>query len=75
MMLDEIKERLRSAIKACGLSQKELAQLVGVNPATISKYVHKEKFPSADTLAKLCRALNVKSDAILGLEPFPDQET
>ena len=68
MLIDEIKLRLRDAIKSSGLSQKEVAKRVGINPATVSKYVRMEKHPSIDTLAMLCRALGISSDKILGLD-------
>ena len=38
MLIDEIKLRLRNAIKGSGLSQKEIAARVGVHPSTVSKY-------------------------------------
>lgn len=68
MLIDEIKLRLRDAIKNSGLSQKEIARRVGVHPSTVSKYARMEKYPSIDTLAVLCRALGVSSDRILGLD-------
>lgn len=71
MLIDEIKLRLRDAIKNSGLSQKEIAKRVGINPATVSKYARMEKYPSIDTLALLCRALGISSDKILGLDNQP----
>ncbi len=68
MLIDEIKLRLRNAIKNSGLSQKEIAMRVGVHPSTVSKYVRMEKYPSIDTLALLCRALAISADRILGLD-------
>ena len=68
MLIDEIKLRLRNAIKNSGLSQKEIAMRVGVHPSTVSKYVLMEKYPSIDTLALLCRALAISADRILGLD-------
>ena len=68
MLIDDIKLRLRDAIKNSGLSQKEIARRVGIHPSTVSKYARMEKHPSIDTLAALCRALGVSSDRILGLD-------
>ena len=62
-----IQKRLRECIKESTLSQKEIAKCVGVSPQTISKYMKKDIFPALDTLAKLCKLLDVKSDYILGL--------
>ena len=67
-LLDEIQVRLRDAIKSSGMSQKEIAEQVGIHPSTVNKYVRTDKFPSIDTFALLCKALNVSSDTILGLK-------
>lgn len=68
MDLKEIQQRLRISIKQCGIEQKEIAKMVGVSPQTISKYMCKDIFPALDTLAKLCKAIDVSADYILGLE-------
>jgi len=64
----EIQKRLREAIKSSGLSQKEIAVRLGINPSTVSKYVRLDKFPSLDTFANLCVILDVSADEILGLK-------
>ena len=58
---------MRECIKNCPLSQKEIALKIGVSAQTVSKYMKKDVFPALDTLAKLCKILDVKSDYILGL--------
>ena len=67
MELKKIQERLRECIKNCPLSQKEIANKIGISAQTISKYMKNNVFPALDTLAKLCKVLDVKSDYILGL--------
>lgn len=64
----EIQKNLREAIKTSNISKKEIAQRLGVNPSTISYYLHHDKFPSIDTFANLCEILDVSSDEILGLK-------
>lgn len=68
MELCDIQKRLRSAIKESGIEQKEIAKAIGVSAQTVSKYMRENIFPALDTLAKLCRYLDVSSDYILGLE-------
>lgn len=68
--IEHIQERLREAIKLCGLSQKEIAQKLGVSPSTVSKYVRLDKFPSIETFANLCKILDVSADSILCLTDF-----
>ena len=67
MELKEIQIRLRECIKQSQYSQKEIAKAVNVSPQTISKYMKENIFPALDTLAKLCKFLDVNSDYILGL--------
>lgn len=70
MELTDIQIRLRECIKNSGISQKELAKAVGVSAQTVSKYMRENIFPALDTLAKICKFLDVKSDYILGLSDF-----
>lgn len=65
--LKDIQKRLREEIKNSKLSQKEIAEKLGINPSTISKYVRLNKFPSIDTFANLCEILDISSDDVLGL--------
>lgn len=65
--IEDIQKRLREAIEYGDITQKELAQKVGINPSTISKYMRLDKFPSLDTFANICEALDLSADEILGL--------
>ena len=65
--ITEIQKNLREAILTSTLSKKEISTKLGVNPSTISKYLHCDKFPSIDTFANLCEILDVSADEILGL--------
>lgn len=64
----DIQKRLREAIQYGNISQKELADKLGINPSTVSKYMRLDKFPSLDTFANICKILDVSSDEILGLK-------
>lgn len=70
MDLEGIQKRLRETIKQSTYSQKEIAKAVNVSPQTISKYMKNNIFPALDTLAKLCKFLEVSSDYILGLSDY-----
>lgn len=65
--IHEIQKRLREAIEYSDISQKELAQKLGINPSTVSKYMRLDKYPSLDTFANICEILDVSADEILGL--------
>lgn len=64
----DIQKRLREAIKYSNITQKELAERIGVSPSTVSKYMRINKFPSLDTFANLCAALDVSADELLCLK-------
>ena len=70
MDLQQIQIRLRECIKQSQYTQKEIAAAVNVSPQTISKYMKQDIFPALDTLAKLCKLLDVKSDYILGIDEY-----
>ena len=65
--IKDIQKRLREAIQYSNIPQKELAEKLGINPSTISKYMRLDKFPSLDTFANICYILDVSADDILGL--------
>lgn len=68
ILLKDIQKRLRDEIKHSTLSQKEIANKLGINPSTVSKYLNQDKFPAIDTFANLCEILDVSADEILGLK-------
>ncbi len=70
MELKEIQRRLRECIAWSGISQKEIADRIGVSPQTVSKYMKKDIFPALDTFAKLCSVLDVSADYLLGLSEY-----
>ena len=66
-MVDEIKKRFRQEIIHSGMTTVELARRVGVSPEMITQYCTTKKLPRLDTFARLCRALDVSADYMLGL--------
>lgn len=64
----DIQKRLCVAIKSSKLSQKVLAEKLGISSSTISKYIHNNVSPSFNTFVNLCDILSVSSDEILGLK-------
>lgn len=70
MELKDIQRRLRESIARSGVQQKELAKRIGVSAQTVSKYMKQDVFPALDTFAKLCAALDVRADYILGIAEY-----
>lgn len=67
-MIDTIKKRLKEEIKSSGLTTVQIAEKVGVSPEMITQYTTTKKLPKLDTFAKLCKALDLSANYILGLE-------
>lgn len=62
-----VQERLLIARRRAGLSQGDLAQRARVHISDISKYERGRSVPTLARLARLCRALGVSADYLLGL--------
>ena len=67
MMEQIFKKRLHDEIKQSGITTVELAKAVGITPEMITLYYTTEKLPRLDTFFKLCKALDVSADYLLGL--------
>lgn len=64
---ESIRTRLIEAIKLSGQTQTEIAKKAYITSASLSDYIHKGKLPTIETFARLCEALDVSADEILGL--------
>lgn len=51
------------------LTQKQLADRLGMTKSNISYYEHEVKVPPADVLVKIARIFHVSTDYLLGIEP------
>ena len=65
MILGDKLKALRTAKK---MSQKELAERIGIAKSVISFYESGDRFPSYDVLIKIAHIFNVSTDYLLGLE-------
>ena len=67
-----IGEKIKKHMNLKGLSQKELAEEVGIDPASLCRIISGEKNPKSDILANLATVLGVSSDYLLGIENEKD---
>ena len=68
-MADNFADRLRDFRKKAGLSQSELAYLVGVHEATIRRWELQQRQPHSDEIKKLAEALHVSENDLLNGAP------
>jgi len=63
--MTEIGDHIKRLREAKGLSQKELAGMIGVNPAQYGRVENKKVEPTLKTLLKIADALEVSLDDIV----------
>lgn len=74
-MLEIFRNRLKIARNSAGLSQVELAQKINSTRSTVSGYEADGKEPDYNTLLKMCHALDVSADYLLGLTDNPSHKS
>lgn len=66
-------ERIADLLQQTKYTQKELAGMVGVTEAAMTRYLRNERVPRADVIANLATALNTTSDYLIkGVEDNED---
>ena len=64
----EFGSKLRQLRKEKGLTQMQLASMIGVKNSVISFYEMGDRVPSPEVIKKLAVSLHVSSDYLLGIE-------
>jgi len=67
-MIRGFGERLQTLRKSKGLSQKQVADAVGISASVISNYESSERTPSLENLIALAGFYRCSTDYLLGLE-------
>ncbi len=67
-MEEKFTANFKEALKYSQITQSELAKKVGVSKQSISDFKNGRSFPSIQTLALICVALDVSADYLLGLD-------
>lgn len=60
-------ERLTIELKGCGLTQRQLAEKLHIDPANITNWKKGSNIPSLQIFYQLCKILDVSADYLLGL--------
>lgn len=63
--MSTIGGRITELLQQTKYTQKELANMVGVTEAAMSRYLKDERVPKADVIANLATALNTTSDYLI----------
>lgn len=65
LFLSDMGKRIAGRRKSLGLSQEALAEKIGVSTQMISNPELGKKVPRPESLAKLCKVLDISTDVIL----------
>lgn len=63
----QIGRRLAAARALRSLRQIDMAEALGVNKFTVSKWERGLQLPDADTIYRICKLLDISADFLLGL--------
>lgn len=63
--LEQIQKRLTESIKQSGMTQSALAEKLKISQSSIAHYLRGDILPALDTLANLCKILDVDANYIL----------
>lgn len=58
-------ENIRAARKKAGVTQRQLADKMGVYQKDVSRWENGEHAPTIDLLVEICKALEVSADLLL----------
>ena len=64
----EFKDILKDERTKRGIKQTELAEKIGVKQKDISRWETGERTPNIENLKKICQALEVSADVMLGIK-------
>lgn len=65
---NQLHRRLKRALTAKNISQRELGRRIGATQASVSHYVKGKRLPGTVVLYKICKELDVSADWLLGLK-------
>lgn len=66
--IEQIQQRLKTAIEQSGLTQTAIAKALGISQQTMSHYIKGDKMPALDTLANLIKLLDIDANYILCID-------
>ncbi len=72
MELLKFSEKLREAMTACNITQKQLADHLGTTQQTVSRWLNSVNEPDLTSLLKICLFLGETPNSILGYDDISD---
>lgn len=73
--METLGEKIKKILEEKGMSQRKLAQKMGISPSSLNQYVRGRKNVGLKVILNLCKTLDVSSDYLLGLETGTKKKT
>ena len=69
---EQIRAKLIAAIRGSGITQKELAERIGIAQQSLAQYLTGRAMPAVDTLANLRDVLDLDANDVLCLREYAE---
>ena len=63
----DLGERIAGLLKHLGITQRELAERIGITEVSMSRYIRGDRTPKGPVVANMATALNTTTDYLLGI--------
>lgn len=63
--MDIFGDNLRDILKEQNMSRRELAQVLGISEATVSRYISKKQMPTMEVIVNMAYELSISVDELI----------
>lgn len=63
--MDIFGDNLRDILKEQNMSRRELAQVLGISEATVSRYINKKQMPTMEVIVNMTYELSISVDELI----------
>lgn len=63
--MDIFGDNLRNILKEQNMSRRELAQVLGISEATVSRYINKKQMPTMEVIVNMAYELSISVDELI----------
>lgn len=63
--MDIFGDNLRDILKEQNMSRRELAQVLGISEATVSRYINKKQMPTMEVIVSMAYELSISVDELI----------
>lgn len=63
--MDIFGDNLRDILKEQNMSRRELAKVLGISEATVSRYINKKQMPTMEVIVNMAYELSISIDELI----------